>query len=184
MQARYTGAMPRGQKHVYGKGHLHFITCTGFERQPRMQQEKHLDLFVQLLEEVRVKFRFSVTGFVALPIQFHLLMTEPEVDTADNSITTLRQRYGRRFNTSVRSTEQVWQTQYTDVHVFEPDRIAERLRFMHNEPVRLGLAAAPTDYAWSSARAYAGLPEGVVTIEQAIDPKAIIQLNRSDSSIG
>ena len=172
--------MPRGQKQVYGKGHLHFVTCIGHQQQVRFGVEKHRELFVQLLEEVRVKFRFDVVGFVVLPTHFHLLMTEPGVDTADNSITTLRQRYGRRFNNSARSMEQVWQTRYSDTHVFEPDRITERLHFMHHEPVRLKLAETPTDWEWSSARAYAGLPEGVVTIVQAVNPKTLIPQTRPE----
>ncbi len=96
------------------------------------------------------------------------------MDTADNSVITLRQRYGRRYNNSARSTEQVWQTRYADTHVFEPDRITERLHFMHHEPVRLALAETSTDWEWSSARAYAGLPEGVVTVVQAVNPKTMI----------
>jgi putative transposase len=77
----------------------------------------------------------------------------------------LRQRFGRRYNTSARTDEQVWETRYSDVHVFAADHIAERLNFMHQAPVKAGLAEAATDWEWSSARRYAGMPEGVVTIE-------------------
>ena len=31
--------------------------------------------------------------------------------------------------------------------------------YIHNNPVRRGLAATPTDWIWSSARFYAGHPE-------------------------
>jgi putative transposase len=159
--------MPRGQKQVYGKGELHFITCTCFRRQPKLGVEKHRDLFVQLLEEIRVKFRFNVVGYVVMPTNFHLLMSEPGIDTADNSIQMLRQRYGRRYNTSARTDEQVWETPYADVHVFDADHIAERLNFMHQAPVKAGLVETATDWEWSSARSYAGLPEGVVTVVPA-----------------
>jgi putative transposase len=156
--------MPRGQKQVYGKGEYHFVTCSCFRRQAKLGVEKHRDLFVQLLEEVRIKFRFNVAGYVVMPTHFHLLMSEPGVDTADNSIQTLRQRYGRRYNTSARSDEQVWETPYADIHAFGAEHIAERLNFMHQAPVKAGLAETPTDWEWSSARHYAAMPEGVVTI--------------------
>lgn len=156
--------MPRGQKQVYGKGELHFITCTFYRQHPKMAAEKHRDLFVQLLEEIRIKFRFDVAGYVAMPTNFHLLMTEPGVDTADNSIQMLRQRFGRRYNTSARTDEQVWETHYADQHILGTDRIAERLNFMHQAPVRAGLVETATDWEWSSARHYGGLPEGVVTV--------------------
>jgi hypothetical protein len=37
---------------------------------------------------------------------------------------------------------------------------------MHEQPVKAGLAASAEEWEWSSARAYAGLPEGVVTVER------------------
>ncbi len=161
--------MPRGKKQVYGKGELHFITCTFFRQQPKLAAEKHRDLFAQLLEELRIKFRFNVVGYVAMPTNFHLLMSEPGIDTADNSIQMLRQRYGRRYNTSARVDDQVWETRYSDLHVFDADHIRARLNFMHQAPVKAGLVETATDWEWSSARRYAGLPEGVVTIEPAVD---------------
>ena len=94
-------------------------------------------------------------------------MVEPAVDTAANSIDMLLQRYQRRYNTSARSTEQVWEARYSDVHVFGSQRIAAQLEAMHQEPVRAALAGSATEWEWSSARFYAGLPEGVVTVERA-----------------
>jgi putative transposase len=157
--------MPKGQKHVYGKGELHSITCSCFLRQPKLAVEKHRNLFVQLVEEVRVKFRFGVVGYVVMPNHFHLLMVEPAIDTAANSLDTLLQRYQRRYNTSARSDESVWQLPYSDTHVFQPAAIEERLRFMHDLPVKAGLVTDPTEWEWSSARFYAGLPDGILTVE-------------------
>jgi putative transposase len=166
--------MPKGQNRVYGKGHLHFVTCRCYRHLPKLSVEKHRDVFVQLLEEVRAKFRFNVVGYVVMPEHFDLLMSEPAIDTAENSILTLRKRYGRRYNASARSDEQVWETRYADVHLFDIERIHERLAFMHQQPVKAGLVAEATQWEWSSARAWAGLPEGVVTVDRTIDPKALV----------
>lgn len=159
--------MPKSREPVYGKGQLHLISCNCHQKQPKLEMEKHRSVFIRLLEEVRVKFRFNVAGYVVMPDHFRLLMVEPAVDTAANSIEMLQQRYQRRYNTSARSTEQVWESHYSDVHVFGPQRIAAQLEAMHQEPVRAGLTASATDWEWSSARFYAGLPEGVVTVERA-----------------
>jgi hypothetical protein len=66
----------------------------------------------------------------------------------------------RRYNTSARSTEQVWETKYQDTHVFTPERIEERLRFMHEQPVKAGLVESAAEWAWSSARAIFGRGRG------------------------
>jgi putative transposase len=168
--------MAKSREPVYGKGHLHFVTCACFLRQPKLGVEKHRNVFVRLLEELRVKFRFGVAGYVVMPDHFRLLMAEPDVDTAANSIEMLRQRYQRRYNNSARSTEQVWESRYSDVHVFGREKIAAQLDLMHQEPVKAGLVDNATDWEWSSARSYAGLPEGVVTVERVAGKSTGVKL--------
>ena len=122
--------MPRGQRRVYGRGELHFITSVCFRQQPKLAAEKHRALLLQLLEQIAAKFGFEVRGIAVLPDRFHLLMTEPERDTVDHAVEMLRQRYGRRYNTAARTDEQVWETRWTDVHVVGDEALEGRLRFL------------------------------------------------------
>jgi putative transposase len=158
--------MPRIREAVYGKGHFHLITCTCYQKLPKLAEEKHRDVFVRLMEELRVKFRFAVVGYVVMPDHFSLLMREPEIDTAANAVEMLRARYRRRYNSSARSDEQVWENRWSDTHIVGVAAVASTLASMHAQPVKSGLAESPEEWKWSSARAYAGLPEGVVTVEQ------------------
>jgi REP element-mobilizing transposase RayT len=122
--------MPRGQRRVYGRGELHFITSVCFRQQPKLAAEKHRALLLQLLDQIAAKFGFAVRGMAVLPDRFHLLMTEPERDTVDHAVEMLRQRYGRRYNTSARTDEQVWETKWTDLHVVGEEALEARLRFL------------------------------------------------------
>jgi putative transposase len=148
----------------YGEGHFHGITAWCHLHQPRLALEKDRDRFVRLLEEVRIKFRFEVAGYVVLPDHVQFLMTDPAIDSAERSVTMLQQRYSRRFHVSARSDEQVWEKRFADEHLWTPDSVAARIRAMHEAPVRLGLAATPTEWLWSSARDYAGETSGVVDL--------------------
>lgn len=122
--------MPKGQRRVYGAGELHFVTCVCYQQQPKLAEEKHRALFLQLLEQTARTFGFEVRGVAVLPDRFHLLMTEPAKDTADHAIEMLRHRYGRRYNSSARTDEQVWETKWTDVHVVGEEAEEARLRFL------------------------------------------------------
>lgn len=157
--------MPKSREPVYGKGHLHLIACTCFQKQPRLGEEKHRNVFARLLEEVRVKFRFAIVAYVVMPDHFRLLMREPEIDTCANAIEMLQARYRRRYNSSARLDEQVWERRSSDTHIVGAEAVAAVLASLHQEPVKAALAAAPEDWPWSSARAYAGQPEGTVTVE-------------------
>ena len=133
--------MAKGQRREYGKGELHFITSVCFRRQPKLAEEKHRALFLQLLEQIEHKFGFEVRGVAVLPDRFHLLMTEPSKDTADHAIEMLRHRYGRRYNTSARSDEQVWETKWTDAHVVGAEAIEARLQFLRDAEAKARVAA-------------------------------------------
>jgi putative transposase len=167
--------MPRPRKPVLGKGELHLITSTCLRHQEKLVQEKHRDLLCQLLEQLRVKYRFRIVGYVVMPSNFHILLSEPEMETAEEVIMTLRQRFQRRYNTSVRMDESAWEKKITDKHVVGSDQIVSTLTFLHEAPVKAGHAVHPTDWEWSSARSYAGLSEGVVTVDVAENVKARLE---------
>ncbi len=166
--------MPKAQRSVLGRGELHLITSTSYRRQAKLSVEKHRDLLCQLFEELRIKFRFDVVGYVVMPTYFQVLLSEPERESAEEVMLTLRQRFQRRYNVSVRSEEPAWEKGMQDVHVVTPDQIVGALTQMHEAPVKAELAETPTDWEWSSARRYAGLPEGVVTLEPSPDPRVQI----------
>lgn len=52
-----------------------------------------------------------------------------------------------------------------DRNIFSRDEFAEKIRYIHNNPVERGLVRQPEHWAWSSARWYAGEHSGAVTID-------------------
>jgi putative transposase len=75
----------------------------------------------------------------------------------------LKQQTSRKLK--VRGAVQFWQRRYYDFNVWSEEKRIEKLRYMHRNPVRRGLAERPEDWAWSSFRHYATGAVGVVEIE-------------------
>ncbi len=48
----------------------------------------------------------------------------------------------------------LWQRGFYDFNIYTEKTLLEKLEYIHNNPVRAGLAASPIDYAWSSYRLY------------------------------
>jgi hypothetical protein len=44
-----------------------------------------------------------------------------------------------------------------DRNLFNSDAVREKIQYIHDNPVRLRIVPAATDYSWSSARWYAGV---------------------------
>ena len=98
-----------------------------------------------------------------MPEHVHLLVNEPERSTLAQAIKSLKQGVARRL--ALRSEDSFWQARYYDFNVWSERKFVEKLRYIHRNPVKRGLAARPEDWRWSSFRHYALGEVGVVEIE-------------------
>jgi len=121
-----------------------------------------MQTFEVALERVRRSYRLRVFGYVIMPEHVHLLLSEPERDTLADAIKSLKQGVSRRF---IGKAEHFWQKRYYDFNVTSHNKFVEKLRYVHRNPVRRGLCAAPEDWAWSSFLHHARGVQGCVEIE-------------------
>ena len=167
--------MPTGLQRYYGAGHLHFLTCSCYHRHPWLGSAPRRDLFLGILEEVRQRYRFVVVGYVVMPEHIHLLIGEPERGTASTVMQVLKQRHarrvlGKRKHHAAQTTfwpespARVWQRRFYDFNVWSRRKRIEKLRYMHDNPVKDGLVQEPEPWAWSSYRSYALGEPGKVKI--------------------
>lgn len=63
--------------------------------------------------------------------------------------------YAADFGEGTRCWESLrppWQPKYDAFAIYVPKKLAEKLQYIHENPVRAGLVATPTNCMWSSAR--------------------------------
>ena len=125
--------MPTGLKRYYGNEHLHFLTCSCYHRQPWLSEPRRRDLFLQILEEVRERYRFVVVGYVVMPDHIHLLISEPDRGTPSTVMQVLKQRYARCVlaKREARShcapePSHVWQRRFYDFNVYSTRKRLEK----------------------------------------------------------
>ena len=95
-----------------------------------------------------------------MPEHMHVLLGEPRMSALAKVIQAVKlsvvmQRKERPF----------WQARYYDFNVYSERKRAEKLRYMHRNPVKRGLVAEPAAWAWSSFRHFATGEIGTVEIE-------------------
>ncbi|MGH9640833.1 MAG: REP-associated tyrosine transposase [Terriglobales bacterium] len=159
--------MPTGLHRTYGAHHLHFITCSCYRRLPFLGTARARDRFLAVLEQTRERYRFVVVGYVVMPEHIHLLVAEPEVGNPSTVMQVLKQRTARallpkRKRRDPRQRElfgeaphrAFWQARFYDFNVWTTKKRVEKLRYMHRNPVKRGLVAAPELWRWSSYRFY------------------------------
>jgi len=174
--------MPANLHRYYGAGYLHFITTSCYQRSALLGTSQNRDLFLEVLEQVRRRYRFVVVGYVVMPEHVHLLFSEPERSDPSVVMKVLKQSFARRLLERVRAAADprqsrlwdtalteghVWQRRFYDFVVFSEKKRVQKLRYMHRNPVERGLVLAPEQWNWSSYRHYAAAEQGVVLVNEA-----------------
>ena len=62
--------------------------------------------------------------------------------------------------------QHIWQKRFYDFNVWSERKGVEKLRYMHRNPVKRGLVAAPELWRWSSFRAYSLGEAGAVAVNE------------------
>lgn len=169
--------MPKKLKRYYGRGDLHFLTFSCHRRLPLLRAPEARDLFVDVLGEMRARYKFLLTGYVVMPDHVHLLISEPPGSTPSKVLQALKQRVSVDLRGNVarrslfflegeaRKLPRFWQPRFYDFNVHNVPTMREKLDYMHANPVKRGLVKNPGEWAWSSYRYYGKGEAGLVAID-------------------
>jgi len=172
--------VPRRLHRYYGAGYLHFITTSCYQRRALLGKKQNRDLFLEVLELVRCRYRFVVIGYVVMPEHVHLLLGEPERRNPSVVMQALKQGFARRLLQKMRRRDSrqgdlwdaaleeghIWQRRFYDFVVFTEHKRAEKLSYMHQNPVKRGLVLEPQQWRWSSFRHYEYGERGAVLVNE------------------
>jgi putative transposase len=132
---------------------------------------------VEAIGEARVRERFDLWAYVIMPEHVHVLIRPQEPEYAVSRVLwRIKRPVGRRAVEFLRVHAPTYLDKLTetrgdgthasrfwqagggyDRNVVEPSTVRKVIDYIHLNPVRRGLVERPEDWAWSSARWYAGL---------------------------
>jgi putative transposase len=164
-------AMPHRLKRITGRGHLHFITFSCYQRRKFLASVKSRNIAADILGKVRIRFRFQLIGYVFMPDHVHLLISEPPGATPAKAVQVFKQMVSRKLRGKRRKkTAQLrlafpeqgelprrfWQRRYYDMNLYSGPKLREKLDYIHANPVKEKLVSHPKEWPWSSWAAYVG----------------------------
>ena len=102
------------------------------------------------------KYAARLPGFVFMPSHIHLLLVIDGLWLGPCFRDFKKYTAQKAFRDLGVRDSPVWQRGYDRVTVWTETVFRLKLGYIHQNPVRAGLAAKPQDWPWSSARAYRG----------------------------
>ena len=145
--------------------YAHFITFSSDRRRRLLDMDHPRRLLLGQLNRLLRTRRAKCLGFVIMPDHVHALIWLPET----GQLSRFLQQWKRDSSTSIRNWyaanqiayvesrglgTRLWIPKYYAFQVYSREKVEEKLRYMHMNPVRAGLVAKATDWKWSSARWY------------------------------
>jgi putative transposase len=134
-------------------GMPHHITQRGNRRQPTFFCEEDYAAYLELMGQWCKERGVAVWAYCLMPNHIHLIAVPKSEDGLRRAIGEAHRRYTRRVNFREGWRGHLWQGRFASFVLDEPHLLAAA-RYVELNPVRAGLATAPGDYRWSSARAH------------------------------
>ena len=178
-------------RHYDEPGHAHFLTFSCYRRMPLLSKDRSRFWFIDALEKARGKDSLDLWAWVIMPEHVHVLVCprEPQYQTetivADvkrpvgrNAISWLREHSPKFLDrltvrNARRTYHRFWQAgPGQDRNVYDTATALAIIEYIHNNPVRRGLVSSALDWTWSSARAWAGYPDALVSVDFTIPTTA------------
>jgi len=135
--------MPRAPQEV----RTYFITAVTASRRRLFQVEQNATLFLEVLEEQRIKNRLHLHAFVVMPDHVHLLLTP----APDISLEKVMQFIKGGFSFRLKSKLGAWERSYDSRRITDMHDYTTHVTYIHQNPSRSQLASASELYRFSSA---------------------------------
>ncbi|MFG0306079.1 MAG: transposase [Phycisphaerales bacterium JB040] len=162
-------------------GQARFLTFSCESRLPLLTAPGAMRAFAESLASARDSGSFELFAWVVMPEHVHLLIRPrlPE-HPVPGILRSIKEPVARSVLRSMREADSHWLGRITrsngrarfwlegggfDRNVRDRRELAGEAAYIHHNPVRRGLVEVDTEWAWSSARWYAGERENQVPID-------------------
>lgn len=149
-------------------GQAHLVVLPAIAGQPLCADDEDCRRFVAALRDAAVQCRCAVHAHALVGAEALLLVTPERAEGLSRLIQELGRRYVAGFNRRHGRSGPLWEGRFRAAILQPGARVLEAMVFVDQMPVRLGAAAHPGDYAWSSARHHLGLVRDPAVNDNAV----------------
>jgi putative transposase len=147
--------MPRPPRPGIDNGIYHVFN-RGNRKAPIFLDDADFERFLELLQELNLKFGWPFFAYCLMTNHFHLVVETPEGDISDG-MHRLGFLYAQYFNRKYVLDGHVFQGRFKTVLIRSDVQLLAAIRYVVTNPVRAGLTATAEQWKWSSYRSTVGI---------------------------
>ena len=141
---------------ITGNG-TYFITSATYEKISVFQTDRMAQFFLEVLRNYRDQGKFLLHEFVLMPDHFHLLLTPNE--TLEKAMQLIKGGFSYRARKELGYRGDIWEHSFHDRRVRDVLEYERFREYIHQNPVKRGMATVAEHYPYSSATGVLPLDE-------------------------
>lgn len=134
-------------------GCFYHVTARGNERQDIYKSVRDREKFLSYLESATQRYSAVIHAYCLMTNHYHLLVETPQGNLS-KIMQQINGSYTAYFNVKRKRSGHLFQGRYKAIIVEADSYACELSRYIHLNPVRVGMAKAPEEYRWSSYQDY------------------------------
>jgi putative transposase len=128
-----------------------FVTSKTVQSQCLLQTQSAAELLIDVLRSNTLAGKFKVHEFVVMPDHFHVLLTVDGDTSIERAVQLIKGSYSFRYKRELGYNGEIWQRGFSEVRVNDKKSFATHKKYIHENPVKAGLAATAEAYPYGSA---------------------------------
>jgi putative transposase len=146
-------------------GEFHFVTFSTYQRRQFLAPERTRTIVLEVLQGCLEKHGAFCHGFVVMPNHVHAILSVATHSTIASFLQAWKKTSSYRikrfyaqelinYHDLCPRDCPIWQAKFYDFNLQSDEKLREKLKYMHANPVTAGLALTLLDWPWSSALFY------------------------------
>jgi putative transposase len=131
-------------------GHTYYLTCCTDRRQRIFANPAHAEYLIHLYVCHRDQGFLKIHGYVVMPDHYHVVLTLLGDASLSGVVRAVHSLFARHFRKTNPAHGRLWQRRFYDRVIRSESDLWEKIGYMHNNPVKVGLVRFPDDHLWSS----------------------------------
>ncbi len=135
---------------------LYHIVFRGVNKQHIFEEETDYLKMIHVLYELKTELSFEIYSYCFMSNHVHLLLKEKSAGEISKIMKRLLTKYAMYFNKKYQRSGALIANRYKSQPVEFDEYFLSVIRYIHQNPIKAGIADKIEDYRWSSYKEYVG----------------------------
>lgn len=141
-------------KRFYVQNAAYFLTTVTKDRIRIFSETKNCKILLVTIEYFKLILDYRLYGFCVMPDHLHLIIHPFGRYNFSYIMKMIKGSFSRKINKINDREGKIWQKGFYDECITDSLHLIRKLEYLHNNPVKAGLASSPEEYPYSSYNHY------------------------------